>query len=462
MITRTLSQLAAMAGADPVADRPELIVKGVCTDTRNIVPGSLFVPIKGPRFNGHHYVAEALDRGAAAALWSRGEPGRPEHPAVMQVDDPLLALQRLARQYRRQLAAKVIGITGSNGKTSTKDMLAAVLSTVYRTHKTSGNLNNHLGVPLTLLGMEEDTEMAVVEMGMSGLGEIEALSAMAGPDAAMVTSVSEVHLGDLGTRERILQAKLEIVKGMRPGGLLAYCGDYPQLAEGIERTGYRGVRLSYGVGESNGLRPVRWSADDDGFAFRLDEEDPEPFAAPIHGRHQMVNALGAIAVARHYGVPDRLIREGLRSAAISGMRNEIVRAGSCLVVNDAYKSNPSSVRAALQTLYDFRKPKRRVAVLGDMVELGDESERLHRGIGSELDPGRIDLVVTVGASAARIAEAAAPRFAAGRVVVCADQAEALERLMQESLDDAVVLIKGSRVLGLERIVETLRCREEGR
>ncbi|RKN61989.1 UDP-N-acetylmuramoyl-tripeptide--D-alanyl-D-alanine ligase [Paenibacillus ginsengarvi] len=459
MITRTISQLAAMAGAESSGYVADLLIRGVCTDTRNLTPGSLFVPIRGLRFNGHQYVKDALERGAVAALWAQGEPDRPDHPAIIEVEDTLAALQRLAKEYRRQLAVSVIGITGSNGKTSTKDLLAALLSTTFRTHKTNGNLNNHLGVPLTLLGMDEETEIAVIEMGMSAIGEIAALSAIAGPDAAVITSVSEVHLGDLGTRDRIVQAKLELVQGLRPGGLLAYCGDYPQLVEGIDRVGYRGKTVSYGVQPSNDLHPIHWRADDNGFAFVLDEQVPEKFASPIHGRHQMVNALGAIAVARHLGVPEQLIREGLYDATLSGMRNEVVRVGRYLILNDTYKSNPSSVRAALQTLYDFRKPRRKIALLGDMVELGEESEQLHRSIGAELDPERIDLVITVGASGAYIAEEAARRFPGDRVVACADKEEAIARLNKEELDDSLLLIKGSRVLQLERIIEALRNKE---
>ncbi|MEF3303978.1 UDP-N-acetylmuramoyl-tripeptide--D-alanyl-D-alanine ligase [Paenibacillus sp. GYB003] len=461
MITRTVSQLAAMVGAQPGRYASDVLVRGVSTDTRTLAPGSLFVPIRGPRFDGHRYVKDALERGAGAALWTAGETGRPDHPAVIEVDDTLAALQRLAKAYRRQLAVKVIGITGSNGKTSTKDMLAALLATTFRTHKTSGNLNNHLGVPLTLLGMEEETEFAVVEMGMSALGEIEALAAVAGPDAAVITGVSEVHLGDLGTRERILQAKLELAQGLRPGGLLAYCGDYPQLDEGVKRIGYRGKTVSYGTQPSNDVHPIHWRSDDNGFAFVLDEPTPVKFASPILGRHQMANALGAVAVARHFGVPDRKIGEGLYNATLSGMRSEIVRVGKCLILNDAYKSNPSSVRAALRTLYDFRKPRRKIAVLGDMAELGEQSEELHRAIGAELDPDRIDLVVTVGASGAYIAEEASRRFPADRVAPCADHEEAIARLSREELDDALLLVKGSRFLRLERIVEALRDGEAG-
>ncbi|KLR74949.1 UDP-N-acetylmuramoyl-tripeptide--D-alanyl-D-alanine ligase, partial [Geobacillus sp. T6] len=214
MIKRTVRQIAEMA--DGQCLKPEwenIVVSGVSTDTRTIQAGNLYIPLRGATFNGHDFVQEAAQKGAAAVLWAEREGTPPEGVPVVVVDDTLLALQRLAARYREQLGLKVIGVTGSNGKTTTKDMIAALLSTRYRVQKTEGNLNNHIGVPLTLLSLEEDTEMAVVEMGMSGFGEIERLTMIARPDAAVITNIGEAHLQELGSREGIAKAKLEILAG---------------------------------------------------------------------------------------------------------------------------------------------------------------------------------------------------------------------------------------------------------
>ena len=435
--------------ADPAA----VVVRGVSIDTRTLVPGNLYVPIIGRRFNGHDFARQAIERGASAVLWRRGEPNPPEDVPVLFVEDTLAALQRLAAAYRRRLGVRVVGVTGSNGKTSVKDMLAAVLGVKYKTQATPGNLNNDLGVPLTLLALEEDTAFAVVEMGMSGLGEIRRLSSLAAPDIAVITSVSEVHLGDLHTRERILAAKLEIVEALRADGLLIHHGDHAPLREALAGMRLPCRRIAFGLGPLNDLRAERIVVSRAGTAF---EAGGASYFLPVSGKHQAVNALAAIAAARHVGLTEDEIRAGLSRVRLTGLRTEWVETGSLTVLNDAYKSNPTSVRAALELIYELGPYPQKVAVLGDMVELGEESAALHREIGEELRPDQLDYVLTIGPEARTIAEAARTRFAPDRVIHCADQEELLVALRRIVRPQALVLVKGSRYLGLERLVDRLK------
>lgn len=468
MIRRSLQQICEMIRAVQMSTQDtNKLIHGVSIDSRSIVAGNLFIPIKGPRFNGHDFVREAMARGAAASLWNITEPNPPDDASLIFVDDTLAAMQRLAHSYRTQLNVHVIGITGSNGKTSTKDIMAGLLAIQYKTQKTRGNLNNHLGVPLTLLGLEEDTEMAVVEMGMSDLGEIEQLSRIAQPDAAVITSVSEVHLGDLKTRERIIQAKMEIVRGLKNNGLFVFHGDNPALIRYMNHhpemqnllPGFQSI--SFGDAKTNNIYPTSCSMDETGVSFTIaDPECPKLFL-PMIGKHQAMNALGAIAIARHFGLSYDQIGQGLIQVEASGMRNQLVFAGKYTIIHDAYKSNPTSLRAALDTLYELKRYPRKYAVLGDMVELGEEATELHNEIGHELDPHQIDVLFTIGPLAQYIARAAQQHFPSDRVIICMEKAELIKALLSAAQDESVILIKGSRQLQLEEVVESL-CNEVNR
>lgn len=230
MIKRQLSAIKQMANNAELKEEFEKItIEGVTTDSRNVRKGNLFVPIIGEKFNGHDFVEKAFENGAHASLWSRSVPNPPQDKPLIIVDDTLAALQQIASHYLLEVNPKVVGITGSNGKTTTKDMIASVVGTRYRVHKTKGNFNNHIGLPLTILDMPEDTEVAVLEMGMNAKGEIELLSSIARPDIAVITNIGDAHLQDLGSREGIAEAKLEIIKGLKENGTLIYHGDEPLL-----------------------------------------------------------------------------------------------------------------------------------------------------------------------------------------------------------------------------------------
>ncbi|MDU5946628.1 MAG: UDP-N-acetylmuramoyl-tripeptide--D-alanyl-D-alanine ligase, partial [Paenibacillus macerans] len=259
MIIRNLADIAAMCGGQvrEAADSG-IAVRGAVTDSRQITQDCLFIPLSGERFDGHDFAADCLAAGAAATLWKRSK-GTPPGPAVL-VDDCLEALQTLAKSYLIQTGAKVVGITGSNGKTTTKDLVYSLLSTTYKVHKTKGNFNNHIGLPLTVLAMPEDTEIAVLEMGMSGRREIELLSKLAEPETAVITNIGEAHLLQLGSREEIARAKLEILAGMKPGGLFVYNGDEPLIPRVLnEADTHKPDRLrtvTFGLGQGNDEYPT--------------------------------------------------------------------------------------------------------------------------------------------------------------------------------------------------------------
>ncbi len=457
MIRRSLKEIEKMTGGYGLNKKYEdEIIQGVSIDTRQIKPGQLFVPIVGEKFNGHNFINEAMDKGIAASLWNKNEPLPDIDIPIILVDDTLSAIQKLAKSYRKQLKVKVIGITGSNGKTSTKDILASLLKTKYKTQKTFGNLNNHLGVPLTILELEEDTEMAVVEMGTSNLGEIELLTTMASPDVAIITSIGEAHLDELITKENIVKAKLEIIKGLNPNGLFVYYGDAPLLSEKVKDTCISCNTITFGQNSSNTYIPRLESSDEKGITFSLDKFHCPSFYLPIVGKHQMYNATAAITVARYYGISFEQIQNGLLNIEFTGMRNEVIRTERYTILNDSYKSNPASLLAALETLYNMKSYSQKIAVLGDMIGLGTGEIGMHREIGEKIDPKQIDYLLTIGPLAAHIAKAARPRFGKNRVFSYKNRTHLIQKLKKLMEYESIVLVKGSRMLKLEEVVEELQ------
>jgi len=459
---RTYRQVMEMAGGQGTDSVPEaLAIKGVSTDTRTLESGNLFVPLVGERFDGHEHAAEAVKRGASAALWQEGHPvSPPEGLPIIWVKDTLMALQELARAYRSQLKVRIVGITGSNGKTTTKDLTASILATTYRVHKTKGNLNNHIGLPLTLLQLDEQTEMAVIEMGMSGRGEIEFLSKLAKPEAAIITNIGEAHLMQLGSREEIARAKTEILSGLPEGGLFVYNGDEPLIEQVLPEMEQPAAMLRYRFGAShdNDIYPIVIMTEKKGTFFKTNLPGSVHYRIPLLGHHNVINALAAVAVSKYMGVQDTDVAEGLRKAEMTGMRIEMVETASgAVVLNDAYNSSPTAVRAALELLKDMSGYERRIAVLGDMLELGEEEVRLHKEIGALLTPGTVEKVYTYGTLAKHIAsEAEKAGLPGDRVEWFADKQKLIDAMVSEIRNGDVVLVKASRGMRLEEVVQALK------
>lgn len=437
-------------------------IVGVTTDSRKVGAGQLFVPLAGENFDGHDYVPGALAAGAKAAFWqtSRPVPAELEGAALVLVDDTLEALQRLAAAYREELNVRVVGVTGSNGKTTTKDMIAAVLASTYRVHKTAGNFNNHIGLPLTVLDMDEDVEAAVLEMGMSGFGEIELLTRIGRPDVAIITNIGDAHLLQLGSREGIAKAKLEIAAGIREGGLLLFNGDEPLLHAGAASLPTSIGKETFGLGESND-----WHADDvrvEAVTSTFDVHGGNGvnipgIEIPVPGRHNVSNALAAIAAGIRLGVPAERIADSLAALSLTGMRIEPVRAyNNALVLSDAYNANPTAVRAAIDLVAQLSGYRRKWLVLGDMLELGPEEEALHAGIGDYITAAKADRVLTFGPLSNHTAAAASRNLGQEAVRAFETKNELIDWLLARLEPEDLVLVKGSRGMRMEEVVHALQ------
>jgi UDP-N-acetylmuramoyl-tripeptide--D-alanyl-D-alanine ligase len=466
----SLSEVVQATGArvHPPADPdrlPAIGVRGVSTDTRTLRPGDLFVALRGPRTDGHSFIAEAMARGAvavlAATLPASMAPASEASAAVeatvpvLLVDDTLRALGLIAARYRQRLRAEVVGITGSVGKTTTVALAASVLAQRYRVVPSEESWNAEIGVPLTVLRAGQDTEVIVTEMAMRGLGQIRELVEIARPRIGVVTNVGESHLELLGTSERIAQAKGELVEGLPPDGVAVLNADDPA---GQRLAALAGCRVVwFGESASAEVRAEEVAAAGRAMTFRLilGGEDAQ-VRLPLPGRHNVANALAGAAVGMVLGVPADAVRIGLERAGQPSRRLQVEEAGSLLILDDTYNASPRSVRAALDVLDQIAGDRRRVAVLGDMKELGPASRDLHREIGREAATRGIALIVAVGPEAEALAEGAREVLAPDRVVHVPDREAALLVMQARVRPDDVVLVKGSRAMALEAVVEALR------
>lgn len=428
-------------------------IERVCTDSRRLQRGDLFIALKGERFDGHHYALAAVQGGAGALMLSRELPNIPSHVPVILVQDTLRALQALASFNRRRYNIPVIGVTGSNGKTTTKDLIAAVLSTKFKTLKTEGNFNNEIGLPLTLLQLN-DHQGAVVEMGMRGLGQIDELCQIAGITGAVITNIGETHLELLGTRENIARAKGEILEHVPKQGFALLPADNPLATAQAHRC--RGKVLTFGIECAGDFVATNLRIDAEGSYFTaVTPQGRWEVALPIPGRHNVANALAALAVGVQLGLSMEQILGGLQTAQVSGMRLELINKGEITIINDAYNANPESTQAALRTLTDLAQGRRRVAVLGSMFELGSREQQGHYETGV-VAAHNVQLLVTVGELAKNIAAGAKEAgLPADHVQWFADNKAAVAYLKENLQAGDMVLIKGSRGMHMEEIVDAL-------
>ena len=456
------SEVLQATGATMTRTGTRLAFEGVCTDTRQLTPGALFVALKGERYDAHDFLSQAVDAGAAGLVVQAGRAGTlyREDVAIYEVSDTLRALGRLARFHRDRFHIPIGAVTGSNGKTTTKELVASILSMRGPTLKTQGNLNNEIGVPLTLFGLEDSHVAAIVEMGMNHLGEIARMTEMARPDAGLVTIVQPAHLEGVGSLEGVAQAKAELLHGLSAGSTAVVNLDDPLIVAQTARLTAK--KLTFGRSAEADVRLASVEAQGrQGLSLRIAYRGAE-YSAALHlvGDHNAMNATAAFALAVALGYsPEECVR-GLEAAQAHARRLQILEGrNGVTVIDDCYNANPASMQAALRTVQTLASEGRAVAVLGDMLELGSAEAHEHTQLGVQASD-RVELLALFGPRMKQAHLQAAKRL--GDRARHFDEVESLVAwLAQELRPNDYVLVKGSRGMRLERVVEALTGKTDG-
>lgn len=431
----------------------EMEASGVDFDSRRVKEGYVFIATKGERVDGHSFIEQVFNKGAMAVICEE-LPEKPYGPCIM-VKNSFDALRSLASFYRNYVTAKIVGITGSVGKTSTKECISGVLSGKYKVYKTEGNLNNTIGLPLTILRIPEDADIAVVEMGINQFGEMSMLTGVARPDHCVITNIGECHLEFLGDRDGVLRAKSEIFEGLRPGGEVILCGDDDKLIT-INEINEK-APIFYGISNEDAKYKAIDIVDNNlaGSEFGIEYESGviTNVNIPLPGRHMVLNALAATAIGKIFDMTDEEIREGLQHLQAVGGRSNVINLGNMCVVDDCYNANPTSTKAAIDML--ARTKGSRVAILGDMYELGDDEAAYHFEIGEYVATACIDRIVCIGSLSKNTYEGAL-KAKAGEAYYFDTVDSALENLHDVLKPDDTILIKASHGMNFSRIVEFLK------
>src|SRR5881397_3086512 len=445
-----LSRIAQFAGCSLASGDGTVVIAKVSSDSRTVKPGELFVALRGENFDGHDFVESAAKTDAAGAIVDSNWKGSvPKNFALIRTSDTLQAYQELAANYRKSLTLNVVAITGSNGKTSTKDFAAAVLARRFRVTKTEGNFNNHVGLPRTILQAASGDEVAVWEIGMNHPGEIAALAKLAAPDVAIITNIGVAHIEFMGSREKIAEEKGALAEAVGTQGTVILNADDPFTRSIATRA--RGKVILAGTTAGN-IRAGEISQSGTGTDFTILEGAHRCRAQlPVPGLHMVQNALLAVAAGRAFGLSLEDCAAGLAAALLTKARLQIKDLGGVQFLDDSYNANPDSMKAALRTLVELDADGKRIAVLGEMLELGEESERGHREVGETAAALKIDKLIAIGDVAASITDGARHAGLQSTAVV-KSTSEAAELLSQMVQPGDLVLIKGSRAARTEEVI----------
>lgn len=428
-------------------------IKGITTDSRKSGEGTLFIPIEGETFDGHQFIRAAFDGGAVAAITHKEVDIVLEHTLIL-VPDTLKALADIARYYRSRFSIPCVAVTGSVGKTTTKDMLAASLETGFNVLRTQGNFNNEIGLPLTLFGLNSSHNMAVLEMGMNHFGEIHNLASMAKPNVAVITNIGMSHIEHLGSQRGILKAKLEITDFFDSNSLLVLNGDDALLWEQKDENRYK--TIFYGIDNphcdycAKNIRRGAQSVEFDAIFYGQGQH----IYLPIPGEHNVYNALACLAVSGHFGLEMNQVADGIRQFRASGMRMDISESDGITLINDCYNASPSSMEAAIKVLCDI-KAKRRIAILGDILEMGDFAPDAHRQLGKTAFECGVDFLITTGDNGKYICDGAVMAGMVGaKAEHFGDNKEIIAFIKEFLKDGDAVLVKASRGMKFEQIVQS--------
>lgn len=450
-----LAEVARALNIEAKEEWEDISITSVCFDSRKIESGALFIPLVAEN-DGHKYVEAAINGGAVATLWQEDHSENiPDSIAVLPVSDTLVALQQLGKHYLMKINPKVVAITGSNGKTTTKDMTAAVLATQFNVHKTFANFNNEIGVPMTILSMEPNTEVLVVEMGMDRYGQLDFLSKLAEPDVAVITMIGEAHIEFFGTRDHIADAKMEITHGLKEDGELVINGDEPLLTTKAKEISQE--VLTFGSLDNN-MRAMDIVSDATKTSFKVATWPEVDFTINMIGAYNVFNALAALSVGNIYHIPVDKMQKALASFDLTANRTEWLEAkNGAKILSDVYNSNPTAVKEVLYAFEQVPTEGKRIIVLGDMLELGEKAAEMHSDLAQAINPDRIDSVYLCGELMGYLAEKLREKFDETQIhhYQKDDLLTLTSDLKNELMPDDIVLLKASHGIHLENVVSEL-------
>ncbi|MFT8669555.1 MAG: UDP-N-acetylmuramoyl-tripeptide--D-alanyl-D-alanine ligase [Liquorilactobacillus hordei] len=450
-----LAEIAKALQVEPKEEWEEIVVTSVSFDTRSLEQGALFIPLVAEH-DGHDYIENAIKNGAVATLWQEDHDENAALIPKLVVSNSLQAMQKLAHYYLQKINPKVVAITGSNGKTTTKDMVAAILGRRFNVQKTHDNFNNFIGVPMTVLSMEPNTEVLVIEMGMDHFGELDELSHLVEPDIAVITMIGEAHIEFFGTRDKIADAKMEITHGLKEDGVLIYNGDEPLL---IQRTKEIAQETNtFGTSDNVNLRALNVVSNDEETSFRVVQWENENFVIPMIGSYNVINALAALSVGKLFRIPVEEMKKALKSFELTKNRTQWLQgAKGEQILSDVYNSNPSAAKLVIKAFSNASTKGKRMIVIGDMLQLGISSKEMHESLAEVIDPDKIDSVYLCGEEVEPLATKLVSKFDKEHLHLykATEKKELVADLQSEISADDSVLLKGSHGIHLENVLEKL-------
>lgn len=451
-----VDKIVEICGNTAISTGTASTIKTFCSDTRILKQGDMFISLKSETNDGIKYIEEAFEKGAMGCITEYDIPNeileKNKDKLIIKVNDIVKTIQEIARYKRSLFDIPVVAITGSVGKTSTKDMVASVIAQKYNVTKTEGNYNNHIGVPLTILNWNENTEAAVVEMGMNHFGEISVLTDIAKPTIAIITNIGTAHIGILGSRENILKAKLEILEGLNKQGKIIVNNDNDLLST-CDTNNYE--KITYGINNKSEFMAENIIMQEENSEYEIEINNKKyKINVPIAGEHFIYNSLCAISVGTVLGIEVEKIIEGIKTFELTGKRNEIIEINNIKIINDYYNASYDSMKASLEVLAKMNA-SRKIAILGDMLELGEYSEELHRRVGEEVAKNKIDILFTVGELAKDIAKQA-EMLGVKEVYDFNTNEECIEKLQNIIQKEDCILLKASNRMRFGEISKFLQ------
>lgn len=455
MIKRTLGHIAKMLGGE-ISDpsKEDTLIEGISTDSRTISPNNLYIPLIGEVFDGRIFIKECENKGAAAFLIDKDfEINKNISIPYILVADTGKALRDLARAYRNELDIKIIGITGSNGKTTTKDLLESTLKEKYKVQKTMGNLNNEIGVPKTILSLDEETEIGIIELGTDNFGDIALTTRIAQPDIAAILNIGDSHLHNLKSREGIAKAKMEITEGLAEDGIFIYNIDDPILAKEVPTYNVDQKVLAFGTSDDADFKITPVAGNNSDVEFK---NEATVYKVPLLGDHQIYNGGITAMIGQILGLSEKQIQDGLKKVKASHNRSALLELHGFDILDDSYKSNPQALLTGLNTTYTLKGYKNKIVVLGDMLELGENEKELHYDVGTKIDPNEIHYALFYGPLSYEMYKGALENFPNNRAFYFKSKADACDKLKQLITKSTLVLVKGSHGMHMEEIIECVR------